>query len=333
MKHLLSKLLGAALMSALALGSTGPTPVAQAAQPAELVVFSMNVKNPKTTLGCRETVTYLVKVELEKSIGVPTPVPGSMGFPKGMTVIGINVEAFSKTPSVGDFVGPKTVKTAVVLDDDLATLGAKFKFKANKPGKTTLYFEGLVGKEYVSLNLDVKVLPCNFKARTSSTFSAQGITLLSAMEGEMKMDEEGNFTGSGTVNWVGAPSASGNCSGTIDIESSQADLTGSLDENGELAAEVTYLPAALTHNFCCQGICATDTALVTPQAIAMSVPPSGGVSRQSQDLYEPNYYSMHGSVDIIVIPAEDEAVSFIPGKPGPSGDDGSSAFEALLALR
>jgi hypothetical protein len=333
MKHLFSKLLGAALMSALAIGSTGQTPLAQAAQPAEPVVFSMNIKNPKTTLRCRESVLYFVSVELAPSNGAPTPAPGSRGVPRGVSMIVTNVEATSKDPSVGDFVGARTEKTTVVFDDDLVTLGSKFRFKANKPGTTTLYFEGLVGKEYVSLNLDVEVLPCNFKARTSSTFSAQGITILSAMDGEMQMDEEGSFTGTATVNWVGAPTAAGNCSGTIDIASSQADLTGSLDENGQLRAEVTYLPAALTHNFCCQGICATDTALVTPAAVAMSVPPSGGVSRQSQDLYEPRYYSMHGSVDIIVIPAEDEAISFIPGNQEGSEDDGSSSFEALLALR
>ena len=317
----------------LAIGSTGQTPPAQAAPVGEIVNFSMKVQNPKTTLRCGETVTYVVKVELAQSEFAPTPVPGSMGLPKGMSVIGINVDASSKDSSVGDFVGARTAKTAVVLDDDLATLGAKFKFKANKPGKTTLYFEGLVGKEYVSFNLDVKVLPCKFKTKTNSKFSAQGITIMSTMDGEMQADDQGNFTGTATVNWVGAPTASGDCSGTIDIASSQADLTGNLDENGQLAATVTYLPAALTHNFCCQGNCATDSAVVTPDAVAMSVPPSGGVSRQSQDLYEPNYYSMHGSVDIVVIPAEDEAISFIPGNQEPSRDDLSSLLGALVALR
>src|SRR3990172_312916 len=90
----------------LALGSTGQTPIAQAAPPAELVVFSMKVRNPKTTLRCRETVTYLVKVELAQSEFAPTPEPGSLGLPKGQSVINVEVSAVSADTGIGEIVVP-----------------------------------------------------------------------------------------------------------------------------------------------------------------------------------------------------------------------------------
>lgn len=229
------------------------------------------------------------------------------------------------------------IGTLSMPGDELTSLvgsNPDFLFTAEKPGKTTLTFNSDVdmGGTLVKAKkaeIQVEVRNCKYKIKTNSRFSAQGITIMSTMDGEMKANEQGNFTGSATVNWVGSPSASGNCRGTIDIASSQADLTGSQDDSGQLAAEVTYLPAALTHAFCCKGICANDSALVTPDAVAMSVPSSGGVFSQSHNLYEPNFYSMYGSVDIVVIPVEDEAAAFIPLNLKANWDDLSSLLVLL----
>jgi hypothetical protein len=325
----------------LAIGSTGQTPPAQAAPVGEIVNFSMTVQDPKTTLRCGETVTYVVKVELAQSEFAPTPVPGSMGLPKGMSVIGINVDASSKDPSVGDFVGARNAKTAVVLDADLATLGAKFKFKANKPGKTTLYFEGLVGKEYVSFNLDVKVLPCKFRATTIGEWHVDGPANISVVaisdDAEVSGDAQGSVTGSASVNWVLNSGQVADCLPQSVTTSSQVDWSGQVDDNEQLTLDGTYQPAAMSLPVYCVGsdggIASGSTPIqLTADPLQVGMAFSGGIFRQSQVLEGPEG-PISGFVTIVVVPEEDEAVSFIPGNQEPSWDDPSSWFGTRLALR
>ncbi len=328
-----------ALMLALTFGSAGQASPAQAApvniQKAWFVFASQDGGQDFMCLGDTATFTVLVKLsEIDNNV-----------ISRGVSMPGIRVIGSVQDQSVGLLKAP-TSRLTSSNSDQLGS--AVFTFQANGYGETTLTFKAeiryyayaltrwLVGADAVtaeSLPIVVKVIPCMFEIKTISNFSAQGVQLGAIMDGEMKADEQGNFTGSGTVSWIGGATAAGDCRGTIDIASSQADLTGSLDDSENLAAEVNYLPAGLTHNFCCKGICATDTASVTPNALSLSVPSSGGVSRQSQDLHEPNYYSMHGSVDIVVIPVEEQAVSLIPGNPEASWDDFFSLFASLLAFR
>jgi hypothetical protein len=77
--------------------------------------FSMKVQNPRTKLRCGETVTYPVRVEFVRP-DAPTPMPGSFGSPKGLSVINVSVEASSTNKTVGDFVNA-TSNTTLVFDD------------------------------------------------------------------------------------------------------------------------------------------------------------------------------------------------------------------------
>ncbi len=335
-----------ALVLALATGSIGQTPAAQAAlaPQGDQAFFSMKVVRPKTRLSCGETVTYIVKVEFHQSTlgALFGPDPLKLGPVEGIPVLNIDIDAISSNETVGGFVGFGAVngiekeRTLVIFHDDFTSFAAKFKFKANKPGKTTLHFDGFVGKQSVTTEVNVTVIPCSFKIKTLGDYNALDINLAAIMDGEMKSDEQGNITGSGTVNWVGDDVSSGDCSSVIDIASSKAELTGSLDESGQLIVNMTYLPAVLTNIGKCENaeasLALNDQALVTPDPVRISISSSGGVSTQSQDLYEPNYYAMHGSIDIIVIPVEDEAVTFIPGDHAQRWDDFSSLFGSFLAL-
>jgi hypothetical protein len=330
MKYLLSRILYAALISTLAIGSVSPISTAQAAPPREIVNFSMQVQNPKTTLRCGETVTYLVKVELAQSKGAPTPAPRSLGLPKGQSVINVKVEAVSVDKNVGDFIatekGYATAKTSMVFDDDLAGLGAKFKFKAKKPGKTTLYFEGLVGEEYVSAKLDVKVLPCRFKLNSVSIFKV-GMTSVGIMDGEIEADEQGNFSGSTIVNWT----TSMLCGISSPIAPSTADLIGTINESGQLAGEITFGPiTSVGGGSCGVGVATANFGTLDPLTIKAS---SEGVSvyTQAQAINATNG-SFTGTATIVLVPEEDDAVSFIPDKYEAVWNDFSSLFGALLAL-
>lgn len=316
-----------ALVLVLATGSAGQAPPVQAAPAGVLAYFSMEVQNPKTTLRCGETVTYLVSVDVAPSNGLPTPSPRSLGLPRGISIVGVNVEADSTNKSVGDFVGAGTVRTAVVFDSELTTgLAAKFKFKAGKPGKTTLYFDGLVGTEHVAVQLEVKVLPCKFKVNTVTTWRA-GMTSMGIMDAEMESDENGSFTGTATINWV----TSTLCGGGIvsPIAPGSADLTGTISESGQLVGEITFGPMTSVGGGSCHAA-TSNFGTLDPLTIKAS---SEGVSvyTQSQAVAATNG-SFGGTATIVVIPEEVEAVSSIPGHHQADWGVFLSLFGALLDL-
>jgi hypothetical protein len=340
-----------ALILALTFGSMGQTPAAQAAPAGDLVNFYLWVLSPKTTLRCGETVTYQVAAgfvpvdaDSESSPAISLDADSRSISLDMLFGLSTDIDAMSGNPTVGDFVvaykGSK-VRSRLLLRFQgpyVTNSGGEFKFKANKPGKTTLYFQGFIGEthQFISNEVKVTVLPCHFQIKTLGDYNALDVNLAALMDREMKSDEQGNITGSGTVNWVGDTLSSGDCSSAIDVASSKAELTGSLDESGQLIVNVTYLPAVLTNVGKCENAQASlplnDQALVTPDPVHISIATSGGVSTRPQDLYEPNYYAMHGSVDIVVIPVEDEAVTFIQGDPEARWDDFSRLFGTLLAL-
>lgn len=308
MKYLLSKFLGVALMSTLAIGSVSPISTAQAAPAGVSAYFSMRVRNPKTTLRCGQTVTYHVVVEAEPSNGMPTPGPSQLGIPRGISVVGVYVEADSTDKSVGDFVGAGRVRTTVSLDSELSTLtAAKFRFKAGKPGKTTLYFDGLVGTEHAAVQLDVKVLPCRFKLNSVSVFRV-GMTSVGTMDGEIEADEQGNFTGSATVNWV----TSMLCGISSPIAPGKADMAGTINESGQLVGEIMFGPITSVGGGPCGTVSVTTSnfGILDPLTIRAS---SEGVSvyTQPQAINATNG-SFTGTATIVVIPEEEEGVAFNP---------------------
>ena len=343
-----------ALVLVLAIGSAAQTPPVQAAPAGELVYFSMKVVNPKTTLRCGQTATYLVRVELAQSKGAPTPAPGSFGLPKGQSVVNVKVEASSVNKTAGDFVGTAAATTSVVFDDDLTGLAAKFKFKAGKPGKTKLYFEGLVGKEYVSTELNVKVLPCKFKAKTVLQFSTAYYNLTGiSSDAVMIADEHGNYTGSASMSWAysNVISGGGPCRYSMLAADSQVDLVGQLDEDGgQVMTTATFQPTTVSSTVSCTIVTGTGPDPATVYPLTFTVDSSGGVSTQTAtaegiqgglELEGPVY----GTARVILIPEADEAVAFIPGNYQPRvstssplwwamlWDNFPSLFSALLPLR
>lgn len=315
-----------ALLIVLVIGSTSQAPMAKAAPAGVSTYFSMRVRNPKTTLRCGQTVTYHVVVDAAPSL-LPTPSPSQLGIPRGISIVGVYVEADSTDKSVGDFVGAGRVRTTVSLDPELTTLiAAKFKFKANKPGKTTLYFDGLVGTEHAAVQLDVKVLPCRFKLNSVSIFKV-GMTTVGTMDGEIEADEQGNFTGSATVNWV----TSMLCGISSPIAPGTADLNGTINESGQLAGEITFGPiTSVGGGSCGVGVATANFGTLDPLTIKAS---SEGVSvyTQAQAINATNG-SFTGTATIVLIPEEDDAVSFIPDNYEAVWNDFSSLFGALLAL-
>ncbi len=315
-----------ALLLALAVGSAGQTPLAQAAPAGDSVLFSMVlVGNPKTKLCVGDKVTYNVRVEFE-SRGMPTPAPGPLGK---LSAANVKVEAFSTNKNVGDFTntvkGYSTSSTIVTVgDDDLIGLRASFPFKAKKAGTTILYFEGLVQGGYVSLNLPVKVINCKFKVTAASSWDRQDggghIYLATMDEAELTADAQGHYSGSAIVNWFGTFGVGGGCSFVYTITPSQSpvEMTGELGENGQLVVTLTYQSVHTTGSGTCGNMSGWDDYHITPNPLDFSSQNSGGSFTLAHPLEVLPSDPLLGSTTIRVIPVEDEAVAIHPGVGSPS---------------
>ena len=141
-------------------------------------------------------------------------------------------------------------------DDDVSTLGSKFKFKAKKAGTTILYFDGMFKGQYVSVNLPVRVKPCKFKVTTTSRFVVPGLKYTATMdETELTESGDGSYTGTGKVNWVGwwqvIPPGIGTsitCTTQLTAPPSQVDLTGTMNDDGYLDVNIDVPTRQLHQN-------------------------------------------------------------------------------------
>ncbi|HEX7540992.1 MAG TPA: hypothetical protein VF352_02580 [Anaerolineales bacterium] len=243
------------LALAITVASAGQTPPAQAAPAQETAKVYMDIVNPKTTVCVGKEVSYQARVYT-----APTTIPAGINV-DAYALPGIKVDAFSQDTSVGDFErttkGNRTVITGSseeLLDDEPMPHTAYFTFKAKKAGITTLYFEGLAHGEYVSFNVPVKVINCKYKVKIVSKWST-GMTIVATMNGELKSDEQGYFTGSATVNWV----TSKLCGIVSPIAPSTADLTGTINASGQLVVKITFGPMSSSGGGNCGGAGVTTT--------------------------------------------------------------------------
>ena len=158
----------------------------------------------------------------------------------------------------------------------------------------------------------------------------------------MNADEQGNFTGTTTVNWTVATTViHPNCNSVnYTVTPSQTDLTGQMDDSGLLVVNLTYQPAAGSATQVCRTLAGTDTYTyyqqLAPDPLSFSVASSGGAFNQSQVLVVTalpgTSQSLSGSSAIVVVP-EGEVVAFNTNNHEASWDDFSSLFGVLLALR
>ena len=290
-----------ALLLALALGSAGQTPLAQAARPAGASVrYYMDVVNPRTTLCTGEKVKYTVRV-YSQFLSAP---PGwtDPELPDPFALQGVKVEANAVPESIGTFTRPNLARVTGSLSDAPNSYVIGFT-AGKKPGKATLYFEGAVAgydinMDYVSFNVAVKVINCKYKVTIVSKWKA-GMTSVATMKGELKSDEKGYFTGSANVNWV----TSILCGIKSPIAPSKADLTGTINESGQLVVKITFGPASSVGGGSCDAGGVSTSNSVTPVTLTITVAAKGQVLRKSHVVKAENG-SFPGSATITVIPVE-----------------------------
>jgi hypothetical protein len=335
-----------ALVLALAIGSAGQTPRAQAApdNPADIYfeVWAFP-KNPPPLCINQELKIY---VSVNKGI-VKIINDKAFDLPRG-NVPGVQVRG-SMTNAIG---------TLSSVDDELANLvggNADFLFTAKKAGKTILTFNADVEGRWtgsVKLTLLGRTIPakkaeipvtvrnCKFKVTTIGQWHVPGPASISVVaisdDAEVRSaDAQGPFTGSTTVNWTVTSGQVGDCLPQSVTASSQVDWTGNMDDNNLLVLDANYQTAGISLPVFCVGsdggVAEGSTPVqLTPDPLQVSVLSDGAVFEQPQVLQGPE--AMPGYATIIVVPEEDEAVSFIPGDHEAGWGDFSTLLGALLAL-
>jgi hypothetical protein len=296
----------ALVLLALFLGSLNQTLPAKAA-PAGSTDFRFSMQatklNGSATICVGDNVPIEIKVHRAEMVG------GDLGY--GQSLPGVKVQAILiSNPSIGT-LNQNTIYTGWESNDPP---GATLLFHVVKVGSTTISFKGTINhvwwlaelgfprvidrRDFVTTTVDITVVECQYKVVTISHFAEQGVKLKATMEG-MLHGEDGHFTGTGTVNWIGGVAVAGDCSSVITVYTSEATLTGEL-EGDTLKVDVVYSPAVLENiGGCPAGVIDQDN--VTPDSVSITVSASmGGGEVQYQNLVSTSYYSMHGTVDVLV---------------------------------
>ena len=325
-----------ALSLALMVATTTGIPPAQAASTTRISFEVSAAPRGPLTLCVGKQQRFYVSIqkythaELDSGFSYDSP---------GGTVTEVSIHAASSNKTVG-IVEPPETSTAAPGVDQLAPLttgnlgDADFVFSARKKGTTTVTFKAdsipprWLGSSGTSgtareATVQIKVRNCKFRVKTVSQWHLQGdasafdiSALMSPLE--LTADEQGNLQGSARVNGLGSATYPG-CTGVLSVKPSQADLTGKLLESGQLELNITFTAVASSVTFTCPtplftGVAGRDDT-GTPEALAVSMPDSGGVITQSQQII--TIPPGAGSVNLIVIPIDAGGTASSP-RPGSS---------------
>ena len=241
-------------------------------------------------------------------------------------------ENYSLAPSIGVEVGASVdgngvgrispAKNTTRLDSE--PMGATyFTFSAEKPGATTVVFQAKLNTRVVlgfvlssitipPTRVPLTVIDCSYKVTAISRWSGFGLNYVAMIDqAGLTADAPGHYTGTATVNWVITQmDSTAGCISHATTFTSQADLTGDTDEDGQqlvvdLAYQLAEVKATWYHYFSdCTATNSHELVSYTPDPLTLSVPASGGVSSQSQALVDmlPSAQNMAGSADVVVTP-------------------------------
>jgi hypothetical protein len=150
-----------------------------------------------------------------------------------------------------------------------------------------------------------------YKISSTHRWAGDGYTATATMEDATLMaDDQGNFTGQGTLTWVSTLVPPEDCSiFTGSYAPSQTDMTAQMDKNGQLAVQLNFQPVQYSGTeYCAIGnfVRSDDSWTVTEtlQTLKFSVPAEGGTVPLSQELFGQRS-SATGEAVIIVTRVED----------------------------
>ncbi len=218
---------------------------------------------------------------------------------------GVEVEAFLDGSGVGKINPAKT--TTTMASDNINR--NRFTFIAEKPGETTVVFQGKVGKKVflgleissgntVTAAMPLKVENCEYRVSTTSRWVQKGGTFsVVAMitDAGMTMDKPGHYTGDAQVKWYIVPNIelAGCTIGDVSVPNGEAILTGEWADGPDLILDVDFDPVGFEPvKIACpnlpgspEGTAQSDSKR-QPGTLTKRFPASGG--------YEPMDHSLTG---------------------------------------
>jgi hypothetical protein len=299
-----------ALALALTFGSAGQPPPAQAAPARAGYAYFVFATLPKSygTICVGDNVPISVRVA-RTSIDIQTD---------SLNISGIWVAGSVQDPGIGKLI---IARKKTGFDYEQPGI-AGFIFHADKPGKTTLTFKAEIHyyksttfkwiygpAEIAESNpVEVTVEVCKYNVTAISHWAQGGLKYVALiMETEMTIDAPGHYTGTATVDWFITNTPRPGCSPVMYYYTSQADLTGMMDADGQqLVVDLAYQVAELqtqTYDSNCDAN-STMVDFYTPAPLTLSMPSFGGTSTQSQVAVNQNIplLNMTGSAKVRVVP-------------------------------
>ena len=304
----------ALVLPAIFLGSLSQPSLAQAAPARAKYAYFVFATLPKSygTICVGDNVPISVRVA-RTSIDIQTD---------SMNISGIWVAGSVQDPGIGKLI---IARKETGFDYEQPGI-AGFIFHAEKPGKTTLFFNAEIryyqstilkwiygpAKIAQSNPVEVTVEVCKYKVSVVSHWEFNGLNYMAIIDqAGMSADAPGHFTGTAQVFWV-IRLPPGNPCPSVTTSTSQADLTGVMDADGQhLVVDLAYqlLDTYWNYDIWDNTVSACSTSsethvLYTPASLTLSLPSYGGVSTQSQALVNQIYaaLNMTGSAKVAVLP-------------------------------
>ena len=310
------RLLCAALIIALAIGSAAQTPPAQAAPNNSDDVFFEVWAFPQAPPPVCINKTLKIFASVNK--GIDKTINGKdYHLPRGTVLGGVTIHSSMSNSNVGTLT---PVDLPVEVDSGASSPGqVTFVFTAKRRGTATLTFEsnGVTGggedvpdSDLATLGtkvpakkaeISVTVIPCNFKVKTISRFIGAVNDTVANSDAKVVANEQGSATGSATVSYA-TPITEFTCSFAASDTPSQVDWTGTIDID-QLVLTGTFQPSMTSFSATCPapapGYSKQVAWTMDPLTIQVALSDGASTIKKAQ-----GSTGISGSVVIIVIPEE-----------------------------
>ena len=240
---------GLALTLALSFGSLAQPAPAQT-QPADFA-YQVDVVNPTYTMCLDDTRDMLVRILVSGNIDPNGSMDkATLTLSGGTTLTGLVADS-----SVGDFTTAHTQLINSPSPSLIRPALVAFTFKAKKAGETTVTFDADIlefGRHFQAqpAAVVVTVENCPYDIKTTSHFKIKGEDYTAEMDWtELKAKANGDYVGQGEVTWFAhwqvVPPGLGagiTCVTTLTAPPSLANLTGKVNDKGQLVVNIAFDP-------------------------------------------------------------------------------------------
>jgi hypothetical protein len=193
-----------------------------------------------------------------------------------------------QTPAVGALVATRQQ----IPPDAVSAREVRFDFVAVSTGTAQITFVGEPpGNDAIApVQVEFKVVLCQAHVSSTTVWALPGTPPRSLVavisRAALTGDVNGHFSGSAAVQWLLTAAPTADCAGQVVVGSSTATLSGDFADE-QLGVRMTFDPADLPLDATCPAGVFTPIEkieTVTPAALAVMLPPTGGALTLAQNL-------------------------------------------------